>query len=177
MMRLLLLPTILVCGLAACSSEPEQKADGNMTAEQVAEQLKDMKIEPGQWEATNEILSASAPGVPADALKSMVGQKSTVSNCITPEQAAKPSANFLAAQQSNNCTYQDWNMDDGKMTGTMTCQGGGMPGKVIMKMTGDYGPTAYNLDMDMNTTGMPGNITMNIKAKTTGRRVGECTRT
>jgi hypothetical protein len=136
-----------------------------------------MKIEPGQWEATNEIISATAPGVPADALKTMVGQKSTVSNCITPEQAAKPSANFLAAQQSNNCTYQAWDMNNGKMTGTMTCEGAGMPGKVIMKMSGDYGPKAYDLNMDMNTTGLPGGMTMNIKAKTTGRRVGECTRT
>jgi hypothetical protein len=175
-MRPLLLPLALAGILAACSSEPEA-ASGNMTAEEVADQLKDMKIEPGQWEATNEIVSASAPGVPADALKSMVGQKSTVSNCITPEQAAKPSANFLAAQQNNNCTYQDWDMEGGKMTGTMTCEGAGMPGKVIMKMTGDYAPTAYNLDMDMNTTGLPGGMTMTIKAKTTGRRVGECTAT
>lgn len=174
-MRSYLLPLALVAGLAACGSEPEKKED--MTAEEVADQLKDMKIQPGQWEATHEIVSASAPGIPADSLKSMVGQKSTVSNCITPEQAAKPSANFLAAQQSNNCTYQDWNMDGGKMTGTMTCEGNGMPGKVIMTMSGDYGDTAYALDMDMNTTGLPGNMTMNIKAKTTGRRVGECTAT
>jgi hypothetical protein len=175
-MRRLLLPLALAGALASCGSEPET-GDGNMTAEEVAEELSGMKIEPGQWEATNEIISVSAPGVPANALKGMVGQKSTVSNCITPEQAAKPSANFLAAQQNNNCTYQDWSMDDGKMTGTMTCEGGGMPGKVVMKMAGDYGPTAYNLNMDMNTTGLPGGMTMNIKAKTTGRRVGECTAT
>jgi hypothetical protein len=175
-MRNSLLAASLVCALAACSSEPEAQ-NTNMSAEEVAEKLKDMKIEPGQWEATNEIISATAPGVPADALKTMVGQKSTVSNCITPEQAAKPSANFLAAQQSNNCTYQAWDMNNGKMTGTMTCEGAGMPGKVIMKMSGDYGPKAYDLNMDMNTTGLPGGMTMNIKAKTTGRRVGECTRT
>jgi hypothetical protein len=175
-MRNSLLAASLVLALPACSSEPEAQ-DTNMSAEEVAEKLKDMKIEPGQWEATNEILSATAPGVPADALKTMVGQKSTVSNCITPEQAAKPSANFLAAQQSNNCTYQAWDMNNGKMTGTMTCEGAGMPGKVIMTMNGDYGPKAYDLNMDMNTTGLPGGMTMNIKAKTTGRRVGECTRT
>jgi hypothetical protein len=73
-----------------------------------------------------------------DALKSLVGQKTTVSNCITPEQAAKPSANFLAAQASKNCSYQDWQMDGGKMTGRMTCEGGQMPGKVLMTMSGNY---------------------------------------
>jgi hypothetical protein len=143
-MRNSLLAASLVCALAACSSEPEAQ-NTNMSAEEVAEKLKDMKIEPGQWEATNEIISATAPGVPA--------------------------------QQSNNCTYQAWDMNNGKMTGTMTCEGAGMPGKVIMKMSGDYGPKAYDLNMDMNTTGLPGGMTMNIKAKTTGRRVGECTRT
>jgi hypothetical protein len=176
-MREYLLAASLVAALAACQSEPEAGADGNMSADEVAEKLKVMKIEPGQWEATNEIVSATAPGVPADTLKSMVGQKNTVSNCITPEQAAKPSANFLAAQQSNNCTYQNWDMKEGRMTGTMTCSGAGMPGQVVMNMTGNYSPTAYDLDMNMNTKGLPGGMTMNIKAKTTGRRVGECTRT
>ena len=179
-MRSLLLPIALAGALTACGSKSEPESGGNMTAAEVADELSDMKIEPGQWEATNEILAVGAPGVPAEALaslKSMIGQKSTVSNCITPEQAAKPSANFLAAQQNQNCTYQDWKMDGGKMTGTMTCEGGAMPGKVVMKMAGDYGPTAYNLDMNMNTSGLPGGMTMNIKAKTTGRRVGECTAT
>lgn len=179
-MRNILLPASLICALAACGSEPESKSR-DMTAEEVANELKGMKIEPGQWEATTEILSASVPGVPAEQLKQMlqpmVGRKSMVSNCITPQQAAKPSANFLAAQQNKNCTYRDWKMDAGKMTGIMTCDGGQIPGKVVMNMSGDYGSTSYDLDMDMNTTDLPGGMKMNIKAKTIGRRVGECTRT
>ncbi|HEX8444095.1 MAG TPA: DUF3617 domain-containing protein [Allosphingosinicella sp.] len=174
-MRSLFIAAALV-GLVACNSSSEQPK-GDMTAEQVAEELKDMEIEPGQWEATNEILSVNAPNVPGDVLKQMVGKKTTVSNCITPEQAAKPSANFLAAQQNNQCTYQDWSMESGRMTGTMTCQGGQTPGKVVMIMSGAYGSTRYDLDMDMKTTGLPGGMVMNIKAKTTGRRTGECTAT
>jgi hypothetical protein len=175
-MRSLLLTATALLTLAACDRAGSGgSADTNMSAEQVAEELKEMKIEPGQWEATNEIVQVNAPGVPSDALKSLVGQKTTVSNCITPEQAAKPSANFLAAQQNKNCTYQDWQMDGGKMTGKMTCEGGQMPGKVLMTMAGNYGSTAYNLDMDMQTSGLPGGMTMTIKAKTSGRRVGECT--
>lgn len=170
------LPTIAVAlMLAGCDGAGE--GERNMTAEEVAGELESMQIEPGQWEATSEILSASAPGLPADVLKSMVGQKTTVSNCITPEQAAKPSANFLAAQQNSNCTYQDWSMEGGRMTGTMTCTGGGAPGQVVMKMNGTYGSTSYDLGMDMNTTGLPNGATMTIKARTTGRRTGECTAT
>jgi hypothetical protein len=163
--------------LAGCGGQQPAEADRNMSAEEVAEELQGMKIEPGQWEATNEIVSATAPGMPGDIMKQMVGQKTTVSNCISPEQAANPQANFLAAQQNNNCTYQNWSMTGGRMTGQMTCEGGQMPGRVVMTMNGNYSPTQYNLDMDMNTSGLPNGLTMNIKAKTTGRRTGECTRT
>jgi hypothetical protein len=167
---------VLLLALAGCGGQ-EAEPDRNMSAEQVAAELQGMKIEPGQWEATNEIVSAAAPGMPGDVMKQMIGQKTTVSNCITPEQAAKPSANFLAAQQNNNCTYQDWKMEGGRMTGIMTCEGNGMPGKVVMKMNGNYASTRYDLAMDMNTTGLPNGMSMTIKAKTTGRRVGDCTRT
>lgn len=164
---------LILAGCEAAAPEP----DRNMTAAEVAAELEGMKIQPGQWEATNEIISASAPGMPPDILKGMIGQKTSVSNCITPEQAAKPSANFLTAQQTNNCTYQNWSMDGGRMTGTMTCAGGQMPGTVVIAMSGNYGESAYDLDMNMNTKGLPGGMTMTIEAKTTGRRTGECTRT
>ena len=160
--------------LAGCNNAEPTKGR-EMTAEEVADELSEMKIEPGQWEATNEIVSATAPGMPPDMLKQMVGNKTTVNNCITPEQAARPSANFLAAQENSNCTYQDWSMDGGRMTGTMTCEGGQMPGKMVMKMNGNYGSTSYDMNMDMQTTGLPNNMSMNIKARTTGRRIGDCT--
>jgi hypothetical protein len=133
-----------------------------------------VKLEPGQWEATNEILSATAPGIPPEALRQMVGQKTTVSNCVTPEQAAKPSANFLSGQKNSDCTYQDFSMDDGRMTGTMSCTGAGMPGKMVMKMEGNYGPRSYDMNMNMEAAGMPGGMNMVVKARTVGRRVGPC---
>lgn len=158
--------------LAACGNSGEKGRE--MTAEEVAEEMSAMKMDPGQWEATNEILSATAPGMPPDALRQMVGQKNTVSNCITPEQAAKPSANFLAGQKNSNCTYQDFNLKGGKMTGTISCTGGDMPGKMVMKMDGEYDARSYRMNMDMEAAGMPGGMKMNIKAKTTARRVGAC---
>jgi hypothetical protein len=171
-MRNCLIPALLIA-LAACGSAETEK-NREMSAEEVAGELSAMKIEPGQWEATNEILEASAPGMPEGMLDQMVGKKTTTQSCITPEQAAKPSANFLAAQENSNCTYQDWSMRGGRMTGTMTCEGGEMPGKMVMKMDGKYAPTSYDMAMDMNTTGLPDNMSMVIKARTTGRRVGDC---
>ena len=131
--------------LGACGDKNGEKS-GNMSAGEVADQLAAVKIEPGEWEATNEIVSASAPGLPKEALAQMIGRKTTARNCVTPEQAAKPDANFLAAQKNSNCSYRGFSMQDGKIAGTMTCQGGDMPGKMVMTM----------------------------KARTTGHRVGDC---
>jgi hypothetical protein len=175
MRRSTTLLTTALLALCACNKSEQPKRD--MTAEEVAEELKGMKIEPGQWQATTEVVEVSAPNVPGDMLKSMVGKKNSVSNCITPEQAAKPSANFLAAQSNNKCTYQDWSMEGGRMSGAMTCEGGQMPGKVAMTLSGNYGSTAYDLDMAMKTLGLPGGATMLVKARITGRRTGQCTAT
>ena len=169
--RLLLLAALFPLGGCDRGAEP----GGEMTAEQVAEELREMKIEPGQWESTTEVVGVDAP-VGGDVLKQMVGQKSSKSDCVTPEQAAKPSAAFLAVQQTNNCTYRDWSLEGGRIRGTMTCDGGGqIPGQVVMTMTGAYGSTGYDLDMNMRTAGLPGGAGMTIKAKSTGRRTGQCT--
>jgi hypothetical protein len=159
--------------LAACD-KPDGPKGGDMSAEDVAEELSEMRIEPGQWEATNEIVSASAPGIPADALAGMVGRKTTESHCITPEQAERPDANFRAAQENSDCTYQDWSMEDGRMSGTMTCKGKDLPGTMVMKMDGTYGEEDYAMTMTMETRDLPGGMTMAIKARTTGHRTGEC---
>ena len=167
----------LICGaalfaLTACG-QSEEKA-GKQTPEQVAKEMAALKMRPGQWEATQEILSATAPGMPPEVVRQMVGGKTTVSNCVTPEQAEKPSASFLAGQKGSDCTYENFSMDNGRMTGTMTCSGGTIPGKMVMKVQGDYSPLAYQMDMETNMA-MPGGAEMVVKARTTGRRTGECT--
>ncbi len=171
-MKKILLSCAAMVALAGCGSGGSK--GGEQSAEDVAKEMAALKMRPGQWEATNEVVSANAPGLPAEALRGMVGQKSTVSNCVTPEQAAKPSANFLAGQRDSDCTYEDFSMDDGQMTGTMSCAVPGVPGRTVMKMNGKYSPVAYDMDMDMDVA-IPGGAKMKLKARTTGRRVGDCT--
>lgn len=168
-------PLAFAALLVACSCSGND-APREMTAEQVAEELKAMKIQPGQWTATTEVVGVDAP-VGGDVLKQMVGQKSSKSDCVTPEQAAKPSAAFLAVQQTSNCTYRDWSLEGGRIQGTMTCDGGQIPGQVVMTMTGAYASTRYDLDMNMKTAGLPGGAALTVKAKSSGRRTGECSAT
>ncbi len=167
-------PLIFCVAALAIASCGNSGKGGQQTAEEVAEEMSALKLEPGQWEATTEILSANAPGLPPEALRQMVGQKQTVSNCVTPEQAAKPSANFLAGQKNSDCAYQDFSMDGGRMNGTMTCTGSEMPGEMVMNMEGSYNPRSYDMNMSMEAEGMPGGMDMIVKARTTGRRIGSC---
>jgi hypothetical protein len=169
-MKTILLSCVGILALAACGGP---KA-GEQSAEEVAVQMADLKMRPGQWEATSEIMSANAPGMPPETLRAMVGEKQTVSRCITPEQAAKPSANFLAGQGNSDCTYRDFSAGNGAMRGTMSCSVAGIGGETVMKMQGKYSPVAYDMDMDMDVA-MAGGIKMTMKARTTGRRTGECT--
>ncbi|WP_324750908.1 DUF3617 domain-containing protein [Sphingomonas sp. LY54] len=165
--------TAALLALAGCGGSADEPK-GNMTAAEVADEVGAVMLKPGQWEVTNEIVSATAKGLPAEALKAMTDQKTTVRNCVTPEQAAKPQGDFLTAQKDANCTYQDWSMDGGRMRGTMTCAGGeGGAGKVVMKMDGAYAPENYDLTMDMETSGGEG-MTMAFKARVNGKRIGDC---
>jgi hypothetical protein len=158
--------------LAGCGSEAP--SGRTMSAEEVADKMSEVRIKPGQWEVTSEIISASAPNLPDEALRHVVGQKTKILNCITPEEAARPSADFLSAQKDSNCTYRDWSMENGRMSGTVTCQAGALPGKMVMKMDGHYGAESYDLAMDMESSGLPDGMTMTMKARTTGKHVGEC---
>ncbi|MDQ3139174.1 MAG: DUF3617 domain-containing protein [Pseudomonadota bacterium] len=170
--RLLAAAAALI-GLCACG---QGKEGAEMSAEDVAKELAAVQIDPGEWQATTQILSATGP-LPKAALDQMVGQRSSVNNCITPTQAARPSANFLAAQQGSDCTYRDFQMRGGKLAGTMTCSGGQIPGDMVTRMEGDYGRQSYDMVMDMETAGLPGGASLKIKARTQGRRVGECAAT
>ena len=162
--------TAALLALAACQKD---KAEPGMSEEQVAEQLAKVKVEPGQWEAETEIVSAKG-ALPQEALQQMTGKRTSASNCITPQQAARPSANFLAAQQDSDCTYQNFKMEGGKLSGKMTCSGGQMLGDMVTLMNGDYGPRSYDMTMQMETPGLPGGDKILITARTRGKRVGEC---
>lgn len=165
----ILLSCLGLLAVAACAS----RGEGEQSAEEVAEIMSALKMRPGQWEATTEVLSANAPGIPPDTLRSMVGSKATIAKCVSPEEAAKPSVSFLLGQSGRDCTYSDFSAADGRMTGVMNCAAPGIAGRAVMKLEGKFSPVAYDMDMGMEAA-MPGGAKMNVKARTTGRRIGEC---
>ncbi len=161
--------------LAACGSDAGQDVGNETSVNDVARQLAAVQIRPGLWEATSRVEDATAPGLPREVQARMKGRTNTVRNCITPEQAARPDANFLAAQGNGDCTYRDFRMAGGELRGQMQCSGGDLPGRINTTMVGRYEPERYDINMDMQTTGMPAGADLRMVMRVSGRRVGECT--
>ena len=163
---------IFTAGLLALTGcEQEKPPEPGLTKEEVAAQLAKVKVEPGQWERTTEIVAAE--GAVSEAEKrQIVGRRTTSSDCITPAQAERPSANFLSAQQNSECTYHEFRMQDGKLSSRTTCIGTDSPDELVTVMNGDYAPESYDMVSRIQTPGQAGAVT--ITTRTRGKRVGEC---
>ena len=138
-----------------------------MTREEVAGELAAMRIEPGLWELTSEVVEVSAPDLPREIRNRMVGPRTRLRNCISPEQASRPAANFLAMRADSECSYRDFAIEQGEMRGTMICPG------LTARMAGRYAATSYLLGMAMESP-MPGGATMTLQVRARGRRIGDC---
>jgi hypothetical protein len=149
--------------MAGCGGEEPR----NMSDEEVAAELGGLRIEPGLWEVTSEVLDVSAPNLPVEVRNRMVGPRGSMRHCISPEQAERPSANFLAARESSDCEYRGFRMREGRLTGAMTCP------NASATMDGRYGPTSYEMRMEMRSP-MPDGATMILRLRSSGRRIGEC---
>lgn len=143
----------------------------NMSANQVAATLADVPIAPGAWEIASEVVHVAALNLPIEVRDRMIGGRPALRSCVTPEQAARPNARFLAAGD-NDCTYADFTMRDGRMTGTMRCPDPN-GGATVARMEGDYRREAYVLRMTIETP-MPDGAVMRVQTRTMGRRIGAC---
>ena len=151
--------------LSACGDGAER----NMSEAEVAGELATMRVAPGLWELTSEVVEVRAPDLPREVRNRMVGPRSRLRHCITPEQAARPSANFLAARREPGCAYRAFSVRDGRIEGTMACP------DANATMRGRYGPQAYDMRMAMESP-VPGGdgavMTLDVRAR--GRRIGPC---
>ena len=178
-MKYLLL--IAPMALAACNSGPSVEAT-NATAKQVAEKVAAAgtapHMSPGRWEGTVTITDLQMPGMPAEMgekLKAQMAKGHSFSNCLTPEQASKPGANFFGGNES--CVYDHFSMTNGQIDAAMTCKNQGPGGTMKGTMKGSFSSDSMQLAMTSKSEGTPGqpmtNMTMSMKMES--KRVGECT--
>lgn len=173
---------LALAALSGCDKSKDQggEASANMSAAQVAGEMKKISLQPGEWEMVQEITDVTIEGapkeMPADMMRSMIGRKTTIKDCVTPEEAANPSADFLAAQKDSKCTYSGFEMAGGVIKGSVSCPAG-EGGAMTASMQGIYQPTSYAMTMESKMAGMAGPqgpMSMHMKMKTTGKRIGEC---
>jgi hypothetical protein len=164
--------TLTLLAVAGCTGQPEP--GHNMSASEVAAQLESIRIEPGLWEISSEIRNVSGQNLPHEVRSRMMTPRPAVRNCITPEQAAQPAANFLLTQGASHCIYRDFAMQGGRLTGSMTCSNPQLPGTMTTAMDGRYGGRSYDMRLRMETAGMPADANMTIEAQARGRRIGDC---
>ena len=177
-MKNLLVSVAAICLIAGCSDNgADRDGDGKITADEVAEEMNRVTLEPGEWENTVEIVDVKIDGlpdgVPSSVMDSMKGKVTTSKSCITKEEAENPGAQFFAAQEKTNCEVKKFDMSGGAVSSEMSCSNmGGAPGSMTMAMDGQYGPSSY--DMTMNMNGGASGVKMNISAKSSGKRIGNC---
>jgi len=162
-----------LCALLAGCGETAEEPGNETSANEVAQQLAQLRIEPGLWERSTEVMSISAAGMPVEAARRRTGPRDSARNCITPEQAARPNATFLATRENSNCSYRDFVMEGGRMSGTMTCSGRDGRGEIRTFMQGEYRPQGYDVRMRM-VAPMANGEEMTTEVRVRGRRVGEC---
>lgn len=167
--------------LAACNSGPSVEAT-NATGKQVAEKMAAAgaapRMSPGRWAGTATIIDMQIPGMPAEMGEKMKAQMSkghSFSNCLTPEEASKPAANFFGGNDS--CVYDHFSMANGQIDAAMTCKNQGPGGTMKGTMKGNFSSDSLQLAMTSKSEGTPGqpmtNMTMSMKMES--KRVGECT--
>ena len=140
--------------------------------------MNEVSLEPGEWENTVEILDVEIEGMPngapAGLIENMKSQKTTSKSCMSEEQAKNPGAEFFSAQKEFDCEVKKFNMSGGAIDSEMSCtnmnQGAG---QMTMAMTGQYGPSSY--DMTLSMDGGAAGVNMKITAKNSGKRIGACT--
>jgi hypothetical protein len=164
---------ILCCSalliLAGCGSGG---GEGDQSAAEVAEEMAKLNLRPGHWQMITEVLSANAPSLPPETVRQMIGSKTEVENCMTPEDAKNPGGKFLLGQKNMDCTYRGFSVSGGVMTGSMSCAMPGMPGNMATTIEGKYSPLAYDIEMNMKAGA--GGAKMDVKTRVSGRRTRDC---
>ena len=162
--------SLAVAGCGAGEEQGNQNVATNRNA--VAADLARVEVRPGSWEVRSEVLSASQPGMPVELAERMKGPRAAARHCITPAQAARPDAAFLAGRRSGQCSYSDFAMRGGRIAGTMVCRAAD-GAETRARMSGTYTPEAFEMRMDMETPGF-GNATLAVVVRQSGRRIGDC---
>ncbi|MCP3730639.1 DUF3617 domain-containing protein [Sphingomonas sp. MG17] len=177
-MRHAVLIPLTALALTACGDNEVSLT--NASPEEVAKKVDaagGTRFKPGKWEMTIQTVSVDIPGLDGEMKKQMtemmLKKVQTSTSCITKKQAESPPAEVIARSQGR-CKYENFQMDGGKIDGTLVCPAQGMGGAMKMRVAGTFDDESFAIDNDMEATS-PNGPAMKIKAKSSGKRIGDCT--
>jgi hypothetical protein len=177
MNKLLLLAPLALC---ACNSGPSVEAT-NASAKEVADKVVASgaapRMAPGRWEGTATITDMQIPGMPPEAaarMKGAMASGNSFANCLTKEEAEKPTADFFAGA-NKDCRYDHFSMKGGRLDARMQCKSGGMT--INATMAGQFSSDNFQLTMTSKSEGTAGQpmTAHTMSMKMNARRTGECT--
>ena len=132
---------------------------------------------PGEWETSVELIDMTIPDMPPalrdKMMQSMRGPKVVGKQCVTQADVDKPNGGLFSGSKGK-CDYKSFSMSGGTIKAEMTCQGGPNDGAMAMTMDGTYSATQFALTNDAKALDGQGGETMHMKAKVTGKRLGDC---
>ena len=125
-----------------------------------------LPIQPGRWAQT--VVITDVQGGPPGFAQMMRGHSTSVSTCITPQDAAAgPRA--AIEHSGGNCRFTRYGFANGRIAGSMTCS---TPASTTTTETsGSYTPVAMDIVGRSVTTGR---MAMRVTTHVTGHRTGAC---
>jgi hypothetical protein len=134
-------------------------------------------LQAGQWETTMQFTSIEVPGVPeaqVAPMREMMSRPRTMSQCITPQQAANPMGNMMG-QPQQGCNFTKNTFAGGTIDIQGTCSPGGQQAQ--MSLTGTYTATTMNAQITSTVrppAGTPGPQEVRMAGTLSARRTGDC---
>jgi hypothetical protein len=160
MRALIIIP---LCLAAACS---EEKAPPK--AEVAAATL-----QAGKWEVTTDVTSMRSMDAGSPAIRAKVGDKSTSEICLGEADRAKPPP-ALFAGEADECQYRNSYLRNGRVNASLGCRRDGLSGDIMKSVDGTFTATGFDVTVD-TTSYLVADGDVQIAAKVTGRRTGDCT--
>lgn len=155
----------------ACTSLIVLAACGGGAGEENKAATKAASLAPGQWELTSEVTAFSKIDQGATPqINTPVGTRATESVCVS--EGRPPAALFAGA--GYDCRYDIYYARNGRLNTTMICRREGLSGSIATSADGNFGTDTIEYTRDMRTS-LSGDGDVQIAARVTGRRTGECT--
>jgi hypothetical protein len=165
---------VAALGLAACHSQPHTDANGRSTSgtQQSGAKLgSPVKMKPGRWQSTIEVVHVVADRMSAEDLAQLrdTEGRQVHTMCLTAKDLANPLADIFGIENAQ-CKYDHLTMTGGKIDGIMRCES---PEAIqTITMTGKFDDRSYRLE---TVADIRGKQTLKLSMRVTGQYAGECT--